>query len=101
MPLPFTDGARVHVGIRTGQVGRYAELGVRFAGAQNLLHQFVVAVGGLNKELRLLFAICPLLQHFQLSAPLIGLNRQVAIEGKALSIEARGHHRQDDGRGAY
>ena len=61
MPFPFTDGARVHVGIRAGQVGCYAELGMRFAGAQNLLHQFVVAVGGLNKELRLLFAIRPLL----------------------------------------
>ena len=52
-------------------------------------YQAVVTIRGLDEDLRLTFA-CYLPFHFlEFGSSLLGVDRQVAVEGKALSVESR------------
>ncbi len=65
---------------------------------QDVVYNLVVAVGCLDEYLRLLLGIGSLLQPVQTLGTLGRLYGQVAVEGEALSVEARSHDREDDGR---
>ena len=86
--MPLLDGLGLDVFILARDVGSNAKLGLRTAILHDVLHHLVVAIRGLNEKLRLVFGINALLQGLDTLDALIGVDGQIAMKSKALSVEA-------------
>jgi hypothetical protein len=97
--LPVGDAARGDGFALQPEVGGEAQPRCRPAGLQQCSVQCEVAVGRFDEDLRLRLA-CRLGLEFRDAFAALGLaRRQVAVEGKALAVQARGHQRQQQGGG--
>ena len=101
LALPFLDGLGLDIFALARDVGCNAELRGGATILHDVLHHLVVAVRSLDEELRLVFGIDASFQGLDALDALARLDGQIAMEGKALSIEARTHHRKNDGRRTY
>ena len=79
-PLCYSSGADILV-IR-GDVASYSEASMRSASGENLLRQFGIAVGCLDKYLRLMLACSATLQSFDCACAVWLLHWEIAIEGE-------------------
>ena len=89
--LPFLDGFGLDVFILASDVGSNAKLGLRTAVLHDVLHHLVVAIGGLDEELGLVFGINAPFQCLDALDALTRFDGQITMEGKALPIESRTH----------
>ena len=96
--MPFFDGFGLDIFTLASDIGRDAKLGLWTAILHDVLHHLVVAIRGLDEELRLVFGIDATFQRLDALDAFTRLDRQITMEGEALSVEARTHHRKDDGR---
>ena len=101
LALPLLDGLGLDVLILASDVGCDAELGLRTAVLHDVLHHLVVAIGGLDEELGLVFGINATFQCLDALDALARFDGQITMEGEALPIESRPHDGEDDGRRAY
>ena len=86
--LPFLDGFSLDVFALARDVGGNAELGLRTAVLQDILHHLVVAIGSLNEKLCLVFGIDALLQNLDALGAFAWFDGQITMESKALPVEA-------------
>ena len=101
LALPLLDGLGLDVFAFASDVGGNAELGRGTAILHDVFHHLVVAIGRLDKELRLVFGIDAAFQRLDALDAFARLDGQIAMEGEALSVESRAHDRKDDGRRTY
>lgn len=99
LALPLGNGFGDYVGVGQGEVAGDAQAGGGGAGLKDVLGQVVVAEGGFDEELGLLFVARTVFELAQGFEALVLLDGNVAYKGKALSVHARGHHGQEDGGG--
>lgn len=98
--FPFADASCADKLLFRGQSSRNAEARFRVAGTANVGKEFGVAIRRLDKQLRLVFIDGTRFQLFETLAAGTAVDGQIAVESKALSVESRGHDRQQDGRRA-
>ena len=91
MAFPLFHGAGMDVFVLAGDVGGNAKPGLGTAILQNIFHHFIISVRRLDEDLRLMLGVGTLLQLLQFLGAFGRLDGQIAVEGKALSVEARCH----------
>ena len=94
--FPFPDGARLDPFAVGGNASRYTETGTGRTGMADVGKEFGVAVWRLNEELCLTLAHRPRLECLQTLGTLCGIDGQIAMESKTLTVEAARHHTEQD-----
>ena len=94
--FPLLHHARTHKFIIASKVCSNTQFCLRAAILYNILNHLAVAIRCLNKQLRLILIVNALFKLFELARTLLRLNRQIAVESKALPVEPRRHHRQKE-----
>ena len=84
-----------------GDAGGDTESRFGGTGRKDVGKEFGVAVGRLDEELRLVFVARTGFQLFEALGARAAVDGKIAVEGKALSVEARRHHGEENARGAY
>lgn len=83
-----------------GDAGGNTESRLGRTGRKDVGKKFGVAVGRLDEELRLVFVARTGFQLFEALDACTAVDGKVAVEGKALAVEARRHHGEENARGA-
>ena len=101
LAFPLGNGAGHSIFAFASEVGSNAEAGLRTARAEDIFKHLQIAVGSLNEELGLMLGIGTRLEVLEGLGTLAPIDRQIAMEGKTLSIEPRRHDAEDNARGTY
>ena len=91
---PFGNGAGVYLFGRTAYIACDAQPSGWATVAYKFVDKSVVTVGRLYENLSLVLLVGSLFYLSYLSCSLVAIDRQVAYEGKTLSVEPTGHQRQ-------
>ncbi len=83
---PLLHGAGAYVFLGGSKPCSYAQAGLRAASLENIGHHPGVAIGRLDKELSLPFAIRTLLQSLESPDTLIRFDGKVSVERETLSV---------------
>ena len=95
---PNFEALRADVFLLGGQSGGHTEARLGRTGGKNVGKEPRVAVGRLDEQLRLALLTGTGFELFEAFGAQAAVDGQIAVEGKALPVEARGHHGQQQAR---
>ena len=98
--LPFSHGTCHGIFVITGKVSCNAKAGLWTASTEDIIEHFEVTVGSLDEELRLMLTVGTRLKMLKRFGTFTSIDGQIAMEGKALSVEARSHNAEYNTRGS-
>ena len=98
---PFADRLGLQIFVSASDVSGYAKPRRRPAVGNEVIDNPIVAIRGLDEDLGLVLGINAAFAMTDGSRPLAFVNRQIAVERKALPVETRPHEGQHYRRRAY